>query len=193
MPRRSPLASLALCALLLLVLPACAAPAPADRLSELSDHDLQRQLRWVARGPDDHRVFREAGGRAAYMDRLRTEILDRHPQWPDDVRAAIEDGVVTLGMHKDQVQAAAGWPNEYPRRFWPPRTSFGMDGERDLEHYRWTLPLRQWTYGRSPGHVIVFFDAEERVERIRDNRKNADVERVRTPGTPAGTDGAPDG
>jgi hypothetical protein len=61
------------------------------------------------------------------LDAYRQGILQAHPEWPPDMRAAVIAGIICEGMSPDMVRAA--WGN-------PTRTS-GRDGpgQRQTWHY----------------------------------------------------------
>jgi hypothetical protein len=56
----------------------------------------------------------------------RQEILQAHPEWPPEVRAAVMAGIICIGMPADMVRAAWGRPT------W---TSGGGPGQRETWHY----------------------------------------------------------
>ncbi len=130
----------------------CVSTLSPQQIEGASDQKLFEQMRWVNRGPDS--AF-DAGGRAAYVDELREEILKRHPSWPQKVVEAIREQQVQLRMTMPQVVAAIGWPREYP--WWdtqfPP---IGMDGD-SFDYWSALQDANRWTYGHGDTSLRVWF------------------------------------
>jgi len=51
-------------------------------------------------------------------DRLRAEIIKRHPEWPEKIKNQIRSGTVTIGMTKQQVLSSWGRPSDINRTVW---------------------------------------------------------------------------
>jgi len=150
-------------------------PAPVDQLSRLPESRLSLQMRWLDRTPRDAaEAFGEAG-REAYIEAVRAEILERHPEWPKDVCKAIRGGRVELGMTPQQVVAAIGLPNEWPGAWWDAYAArpHGFGGGDALAYKSARYRLQQWSYGQAPQNLWVFYE-DGRVYRIRDNRTGRD-------------------
>lgn len=91
--------------------------------------------------------------RLSHLTGLRNRIA-RLQGWPDDVRRAVENDRIALGMTRDQVVASWGWPQDVNRTI----TAYGTD--------------EQWCYGDrrdrfALAHTFVYF-VEGRVQTIQD-------------------------
>ena len=95
----------------------CATPVPRDELGSVDSFTLLKQMQWLDRDVPASFNF-GAGGREAYIEAVREEILARMPHWPAEVVEAVRGHRVELGMDKGQVVTAIGWPNEYPALLW---------------------------------------------------------------------------
>ncbi|MHC5023339.1 MAG: hypothetical protein ACYTGG_05440 [Planctomycetota bacterium] len=152
-------------------------PVLRVHLPAVDDFTLLQQMVWLDR-PADKDDF-GAGGRAAYVEAVRAEILARHPQWPTTTREAIRAGRVELEMTKAQVVTSIGWPNEYPALLWaeaPPTRGPLVD---DLAVSVRRGRANTWSYGHAPRNLFVNFDPDRRAWRIIDNRSGETIVRVR--------------
>jgi hypothetical protein len=61
------------------------------------------------------------------LDPDRQGILQAHPEWPTDVRAAVAAGIICAGMPADMVRVAWGRPTRTSGR--------GGPGQRETWHY----------------------------------------------------------
>ncbi len=61
------------------------------------------------------------------LDPYRQGVLQAHPEWPPDVRAAVTAGIICAGMPADMVRAAWGLPTRTSGR--------GGPGQRETWHY----------------------------------------------------------
>jgi hypothetical protein len=62
-----------------------------------------------------------------WLDPYRQGILQSHPEWPPDVRAAVIAGIICAGMPADMVRVAWGRPTRTSGR--------GGPGQRETWHY----------------------------------------------------------
>jgi hypothetical protein len=98
------------------------------------------------------------------LDPDRQSILQAHPEWPPEVRAAVMAGIICAGMPADMVRAAWGRPT---------RTSGGGGaGQRETWHYegrpsameqlggqgRNDAGAREWTVSFIDGRVVGWTD-----------------------------------
>lgn len=157
---------LTLLAVLVLVLGGCTSPVPRDRLAEVDDFTLLKQMVWLDR-PAGSFDF-GPGGRDGYIADVRAELLLRH-DWPEDRVDAVRAGRVELGMTMGQVVTSVGWPNEYPGMLWA--YAPGTDGPfaDDLTVKAERARANRWSYGAAPKNLHVWF-RDGRVWNIIDNR-----------------------
>lgn len=97
------------------------------------------------------------------LDPDRQGMLQAHPEWPPEVRAAVVAGIICIGMPPDMVQAAWGRPT---------RTSSGEPGQRETWHYEGRpraverlggqgmhdARAREWTVSFIDGRVVGWTD-----------------------------------
>jgi hypothetical protein len=110
----------------------CTRWVPALLAFRLAAADLHRSMitGWMLAG---FLLLVAVGGVMSYgagevsLEAYRQGILQAHPEWPSDVRAAVTAGIICAGMPPDMVRAA--WGN-------PTRTSGrGGPGQRETWHY----------------------------------------------------------
>lgn len=53
----------------------------------------------------------EGGGFQKNKDMLRKEMVNRNPNWPENIKNAILTGKLVIGMNKDQVLSSWGTPD----------------------------------------------------------------------------------
>lgn len=155
----------------------CAAPVARDQLESADDLTLLKQMQWLNRTPPDSFDFGD-GGREAYIDSVREQIIARHGEWLPRTVDLIRRSQIEVGMTKTQVVTSVGWPNEYPSVLWD--SYFG-------EHRTFGDPLDQmqarsrankWTYGKWDEARHLFFHWDSGVLfRIIDNRPELGDER----------------
>jgi hypothetical protein len=68
-----------------------------------------------------------SGGGEVTLDPDRQGILQAHPEWPPDVRAAVVAGIICAGMPEDMVLVAWGPPTR--------RSGRGGPGQPETWHY----------------------------------------------------------
>jgi hypothetical protein len=97
------------------------------------------------------------------QDPERQAILQAHPEWPPEVRAAVMAGIICIGMPAEMVRAAWGSPT---------RISGGGPGQRETWHYEGRpraverlggqetddAGARGWTVAFSDGRVVGWTD-----------------------------------
>ena len=106
-------------------------------------------------------MFDRQGG--VSQDPERQAILQAHPEWPPEVRAAVMAGIICIGMPAEMVRAAWGSPT---------RISGGGPGQRETWHYEGRpraverlggqemddAGAREWTVAFSGGRVVGWTD-----------------------------------
>lgn len=115
-------------------------------------------LLWVTAG-----AIPGAGNEIA-LDPDRQGILQAHPEWPSDVRAAVIAGIICAGMPADMVRVAWGHPTRTSGR--------GAPGQLETWHYegrpsaveqlggqgRNDAGAREWTVSFIDGRVVGWTD-----------------------------------
>jgi hypothetical protein len=100
----------------------------------------------------------------AMHDTDRHNILQAHPEWPSEVRAAVVTGIICAGMSPDMVRAAWGRPTRMsaenginPREIWyyegRPRAVERLGGQ-----VRNDAEAGEWTVSFVDGRVIAWTD-----------------------------------
>jgi hypothetical protein len=98
------------------------------------------------------------------QDSGRHSILQAHPEWPQEVRAAVVTGIICAGMTPDMVRAAWGHPTRTSaedginqRETWyyegRPRAVDQLGGQA-----RYDAGVREWTVSFIDGRVIGWTD-----------------------------------
>jgi hypothetical protein len=97
------------------------------------------------------------------LDPDQRDILQAHPEWPPEIRAAVMAGIICVGMPTDMVRAAWGRPT---------RTSGGGPGQRETWYYdgrpraverlggqeMHEAGAREWTVSFIDGRVVAWTD-----------------------------------
>jgi hypothetical protein len=79
-----------------------------------------------------------------WLDPDQQSILQAHPEWPPDVRAAVVAGIICAGMPADMVRVAWGRPTR--------TTGRGGPGQRETWHYEGRPSAVERLGGRGRGN-----------------------------------------
>lgn len=132
-------------ALLALTLFGCAgAPVKLEDIPSLTDSDLIRETAW-ARSMERGYLGWRGRSKDKHIAALLDEAFQRRPQWDEDVREAIVNEQIQLGMTASQVRLSWGNPSDVNR-------TVSAHGTHE-----------QWVYGRfttysTPHHYLYFDD-----------------------------------
>jgi hypothetical protein len=98
------------------------------------------------------------------LDAYRQGILQAHPEWPPDVRAAVMAGIICAGMPADMVRVAWGHPTRTSGRHGPDqRETWFYAGrpsvvERLAGHRISDAGSSEWTVSFIDGQVVAWTD-----------------------------------
>jgi hypothetical protein len=104
----------------------------------------------------------EEGG--VTLDAYRQGILQAHPEWPSDMRAAALAGIICAGMPADMVRVAWGHPTRTSGRGGPgQRETWYYEGrpsavERLAGRRTITAGTSEWTVSFVDGQVVEWTD-----------------------------------
>ena len=98
------------------------------------------------------------------QDTDRHSILQAHPEWPTEVRAAVVTGIICAGMSSDMVRAAWGRPTRRSSEngINQPETWYYEGRPRAVERLggqaRYDAGAREWTVSFIDGRVVAWTD-----------------------------------
>jgi hypothetical protein len=147
----------------------CMRRAPVPLVSRLARADIAWIviIGWMLTGLLLLPVFAAAipdGEAEVALDPERQGILQAHPEWPPEVRAAVLAGIICPGMSPDMVRAAWGSPTRTSTSGGPvqhetwyyegrPRAVERLNGRGTHED-----GAREWTVSFSDGRVVGWTD-----------------------------------
>lgn len=99
----------------------------------------------------------------ALQDSTRRTILQAHPEWPPEVRAAVVTGIICAGMSPEMVLAAWGLPTRTSGEAGNPLETWYYEGrpravERLGSQAKHDVEAHEWTVSFSAGRVIAWTD-----------------------------------
>jgi len=147
----------------------CVRRVPTLPVHDLTGSDLPRTVivGWVLTGLLLMLVIARAmpsGEGEVIQDSERHSILQAHPEWPPEVRAAVVTGIICAGMSADMVRAAWGPPTRRSSEHGSnqPETWYYEGRPRAVERLgsqaRHDAGAREWTVSFIAGRVVAWTD-----------------------------------